>query len=211
MGNAWFGKSKTLEEELDDIKIDIRVADRGLERTKEDFEQQAQDLVVRAKEEYEKGEKDSALLYLKHAVRYRCACKNFTQIQLDLKSAELTTTLVGAQHAMQKSMLGVTRVLVRMNVAMPLKNTQDIMKRFQMEKYAMEMKQSVAQDTMDDSMSSYDNEEQQQELLKRLMDEIGMEVDLPPNKNTAAAAAVAGVPQDPEMDDLRNRIEKLKK
>lgn len=210
MGNWFGGPPKTLEDQMDEIKLDIKIAVRGLERTKEDFEEKAQELIGKAKEVYQKGDKDAALLYLQHTVRYRCACKNFTKIQLDLESSELTLGVVAGQHAMQKSVQQVARVLSAMNARVTLVNTQEIMRRFEKEKYTMELKQEIASETMDNSMSAFDNEEQQKELLKQLMDEIGMDVELPPSSASASRTQNNNNNEDPEMQDLSRRISKLR-
>ena len=84
-------------------------------------------------------------------------------------------TTIKSQHAMSEAMKGVTRAMGRMNKQMNLPQIQKIMQQFEKESEIMDMKEEMMNDVMDDAMGDEDDEEESENLVNKVLDELGLE------------------------------------
>ena len=197
MGNT---QRKSPSEALDEVKIDIRVGINQTERAKEDLEEKASDMLAQAKEAKASGKDQQALQIAKRIVRCRAAADYLAEMIGSMEDALLLTDIVKVQNTLQTSIISVTRVLSKINVGISLPDMARMMQRFEREKDAMELKQDQVAQTIDGSMNKFDDEEAEKTLLKQVMDEIGLEANLP-------LAASSSVVSD---EELQKRIQNLK-
>lgn len=64
-----------------------------------------------------------------------------------------------------------------MNRRMNLPAIQKIMMDFEMESEAMDMKEEMMSDTMDDVMEGDEDEEEEEAIVQQVLDEIGINLD----------------------------------
>lgn len=197
MGNT---QRKSPSDALDDVKIDIRVGINQTERAKEDLEEKASEMLAQAKEAKVSGKDQQALQIAKRIVRCRAAADYLAEMIGSMEDALLLTDIVKVQNTLQTSIISVTRVLSKINVGISLPDMARMMQRFEREKDAMELKQDQVAQTIDGSMNKFDDEEAEKTLLKQVMDEIGLEANLP-------LAASTSVVSD---EELQKRIQNLK-
>lgn len=76
---------------------------------------------------------------------------------------------------MSEAMKGVTRAMGRMNKQMNLPQIQKIMQQFEKESEIMDMKEEMMNDVMDDAMGASDDEEESENLVNKVLDELGLE------------------------------------
>jgi charged multivesicular body protein 2A len=100
----------------------------------------------------------------------------------------------------QQAMLNMTRAMVRMNRGINVKSMQDIIRNFEKHTDMMNDKQNMIDETLDQSMADFDNEQEESDIVRQVMEEIGLEVQMP--------NGTVGKVNEKELYD---RLEKLKK
>jgi charged multivesicular body protein 2A len=182
MGNL-FGTSKTPEQIMAETKVNLRVGKRQLERTKENLEESCETLLETVKSKYEEGKKEECKLYIRQVVRYRAAMMKLTGVIIKMEEMSLSLDLLTSQQLMQKAMFQITKSLMRINGAINIKGMSEIIQNFEKQGQMMDEKQQMVEHTMDASMSIFDDEKEETQMMKQIMDEIGIELDLPLNDN----------------------------
>ena len=76
---------------------------------------------------------------------------------------------------MSEAMKGVTKAMGRMNKTMKLPQIQKIMQEFEKQSEIMDMKEEMMNDVMDDAMGGSDDEEETENLVNKVLDELGLE------------------------------------
>merc|ERR1712037_938514 len=129
-------------------------------------------------------------------------------------------------EAMIGSMKGVTKAMGAMGKAMNLPHLQKLMQQFQMADAQLDDKTEMMGDAIDDAVAGENDEEEEAEIVGRVLDEIGIDFNgMVPNahdgkleRNPAAASATStknpmavGAGGDAAVDDLEARLNNLKK
>jgi hypothetical protein len=182
MGNL-FGNPSSPEDVLANTKVNLRIGVRQLERTKDDLENKGHELLELVKEKKKEGKIEECKLYITQIVRYRGAVMKLVQVMIKMEEMSLNLDLLKSQQLMQKSMFDITKSLMRINGVINIKAMRDIIKGFETQGQMMNDKQEMIESTMDESMSIFDNPKEETEMMKQIMDEIGIEIDLPLNNN----------------------------
>jgi division protein CdvB (Snf7/Vps24/ESCRT-III family) len=198
MGNFW-ATPKTPAQMLEECEVDIGVGIRQMKRAREDFEGECQDLRDQAKAALQEGRVEECKVHVKQMIRYRGACFRMTQMEGKMKEMRINMRVMRSTQQMQQAMLKMTRAMIRMNQGINVKYMQEIIKNFEKHTMMMEDKQSMIDDALDQTMADFDNEQEESDIVRQVMDEIGLEVQMPEN---------AGKVNEKELYD---RLERLKK
>merc|ERR1712127_297081 len=137
-----------------------------------------------------KNEMGTVKIMAKDLVRTRNTCKKFMLMRANIQGVSLKMTTIKSQHAMSEAMKGVTRAMGRMNKQMNLPQIQKIMQQFEKEAEIMDMKEEMMNDVMDDAMGGEDDEEESENLVNKVLDELGLE-------NMAEVGAIPSAVGDP--------------
>jgi charged multivesicular body protein 2A len=200
MGNLW-GTPKTPAQMLEDCENDIGVGIRQMKRAREDFEMECDDLREKAKTALSQGKTDECKLHAKQLIRYRGACLRMTQMESRMQEMKINMRVMRSTQQMQQAMANMTRAMIRMNRGINVKVMQDIIRNFEKHTMMMEDKQSMIDDTLDQSMADFDNPDEENDIVRQVMEEIGLDLSLPD----------AGGPAAFNNKLLEERLEKLKK
>jgi division protein CdvB (Snf7/Vps24/ESCRT-III family) len=122
-----------------------------------------------------------------------------TQMEGKMQEMRINMRVLRSTQQMQQAMLNMTRAMIRMNRGISIKYMQDIIRNFEKHTDMMNDKQGMIEETMDQSMADFDNEQEESDIVRQVMDEIGLEVQMPNG---------AGKVNEKELYD---RLEKLKK
>ena len=198
MGNFW-GTPKTPGQMLQECEEDIGVAIRQMKRSREDFQMESEDLLVNAKNALQAGKVDECKIHAKQLIRYRGACLRMTQMEGKMQEMKINMRLMRSTQQMQQAMLNMTRAMIRMNRGINVKAMQDIIRNFEKHTMMMEDKQAMIDDTLDHSMADFDNETEESDIVRQVMDEIGLDLALPDAKSKTTQTM------------LEERLERLKK
>jgi len=95
---------------------------------------------------------------------------------------------------------------------------QELMAEFQRQEMAMGMTQEMMDDVVDDVLAEPGSEEQEEQLVKQVLDELGVntanalqEAPAGPVKAPAATASAQPVALDADVSDLEARLENLRR
>jgi len=161
----------------------------------------------------------------KDLVKTRNFVKKFIIMRSRLQAINLKLTTAKSTEAMISSMKGVTKAMGAMNKSMNLPHMQKLMQQFQMADAQLEDKTEMMGDAIDDAVAEEGDEEEEAEIVGRVLDEIGIDFNgMVPNapkgslERPAAEAAAAskgpmavGAGGDSAVDDLEARLNNLKK
>ena len=203
---AWlWTKPKTPAQLMNETLIELKKAVRQLERAQEDIESRYEQLRDNAKVLAGEGRKEEARSIAKQMTRYRSVTIYMTDAIGKLEQLQIKVRLQSVTQQMQDSMLTATRALIRLNGNMPVKEMRNVLRVYDKQSSILDDKQEEMDETMDGAMSSFDNDKEEGELYNQIMDEIGMDLDLPvgENKGKSSSAAIGD-------DDLSSRLQSLR-
>jgi len=112
----------------------------------------------------------------KDLVRTRRYVQKFYQMRTQLQAVGLRIQTLRSNQQMADAMRGATRAMAAMNRGLNLPSIQRIMNEFERESAAMDMKEEMMADAVDDVMEDAegDEEEEGDKILKEVLDEIGI-------------------------------------
>jgi charged multivesicular body protein 2A len=178
MGNL-FAAPKTAEDYFRECELTLRTGIRRLERSCDDLSEQCELKRDQAKEAIRVNDKEECCSHIKQLIRYKNAKRRMTTLVGRMNEMLINIKLLKTTQEMQKAMLQVTRAMVMVNEGVNLRGMQQLIKEFEKQSMMMEDKQQQMEDTMDSSMAQFDDDDAQKELVQQVMEEIGLEMDLP--------------------------------
>lgn len=110
----------------------------------------------------------------KDLVRTRRNVQKFYQMKTQLQAVGLRIQTLSSSHQMAEAMKGATKAMGSMNRQMNLPQIQKIMMDFEKESEMMDMKDELMNDAIDDAMEGEDDEEESDEIVSKVLDEIGI-------------------------------------
>lgn len=218
-----FGKKLTPQERLRKNQRALEKTQRELARETTKLQQQEKKIMVEIKKSAKQGQIASAKIQAKDLIRTKNYIVKFNLMKAQLQAILLRIQSVRSNHQMATSMRDATRLLLGMNRLMNLPQLSRIAQEFAKENDLMDQKQEFMDDAIDDAMAMDEDElgedEQVDEILTKVLDEIGVEINTnlkdTPNliaieqqERARVAQAVGG---DSEEDDLQARLDSLKK
>lgn len=218
-----FGKKLTPQERLRKNQRALEKTQRELTRESTKLQAQEKKLMLEIKKSAKLGQIASAKIQAKDLIRTKNYIVKFNQMKAQLQAILLRIQSVRSNAQMATLMRDATRLLLGMNRLMNLPQLSRIAQEFAKENDLMDQKQEFMDDAIDDAMALDDDElgedEQADEILTRVLDEIGVDLntslkDTPSQINAAQSpntriAEPAGGGFD--EDDLQARLDSLKK
>lgn len=224
-----FGKKLTPQERLRKNQRALEKTQRELTREVGKLQQQEKKLISEIKKSAKAGQVSSAKIQAKDLVRTKGYIVKFNGMKTQLQAISLRIQSVRSNQQMAMSMADATRLLNGMNRSMNLPQLSRIAQEFAKENDMMDQKQEFMDDAIDDAMAMDEDDlgedEQVDEILAKVMDEIGIDMntslqDTPnkivvgePTTNNKVAEAIGGHggAGATDEDDLQARLDSLKK
>eukprot|EP00004_Rigifila_ramosa_P003071 TRINITY_DN1320_c0_g1_i1.p1 TRINITY_DN1320_c0_g1~~TRINITY_DN1320_c0_g1_i1.p1 ORF type:complete len:157 (-),score=55.10 TRINITY_DN1320_c0_g1_i1:9-479(-) len=151
----------------------------------------------------------AAKIMAKDLVRTRQYIDKFYKMRAQLQAVSLRMQTMKTNVAMTEAMKGVTKAMMSMNKQINLPAMQRVMMEFEKQSEMMDMKEELMSDAIDDVMDDADAEEQEEEILSKVLDEIG--VNLQSELSTAPRTATAAADDTEAIDaQLQARLENLR-
>ncbi|KAI9363252.1 Snf7-domain-containing protein [Pilaira anomala] len=169
-----FGKKKTAAEVLRQHQRSLTKAQRELDREREKLERQEKKLILDIKKAAKENQMNSCKVMAKDLVRTRRNVQKFYQMKTQLQAVGLRIQTLSSSHQMAEAMKGATKAMGSMNRQMNLPQVQKIMMDFEKESEMMDMKDELMNDAIDDAMEGEDDEEESDEIVSKVLDEIGI-------------------------------------
>lgn len=218
-----FGKKLTPQERLRKNQRALEKTQRELARETTKLQAQEKKLMLEIKKSAKQGQIASAKIQAKDLIRTKGYIVKFNQMKAQLQAILLRIQSVRSNAQMASLMKDATRLLLGMNRLMNLPQLSRIAQEFAKENDLMDQKQEFMDDAIDDAMAldedGLDEDEQADEVLTKVLDEIGVDLntslkDTPnhisaqENPSGRVAEAVGG---GFDEDDLQARLDSLKK
>ncbi|KAI9599335.1 charged multivesicular body protein 2a [Syncephalis fuscata] len=189
--NFLFGSRKTPAERLREHQRALNKAQRELDRERGRLEAQERKLMADIKNSAKAGQMSACKIMAKDLVRTRKYIQKFYQMRTQLQGVGLRIQAMRSNQQMAEAMKGATKVMKSMNHTMNLPALQRIMQEFEMESEAMDMKEEMMSDAVDDVMMDEEDEDEEELIVRQVLDEMGIQldqqlVDAPTGLRTAA-------------------------
>lgn len=122
------------------------------------------------------GQMGSCKIQAKDLVRTRRYIGKFYAMRTQLQAVSLRLQTLRSNQQMAEAMKGATRAMSMMSRTMNLPQISKILQDFERESSAMDMKEEMMGDTIDDIMDDEGEteEEESDKILKQVLDELGV-------------------------------------
>jgi len=187
------------------------------------MEQQEKKLIQDIKKQAKENQMESVKIMARDLVRTRRYIKKFLLMKANIQGVSLKIQTLRSQNAMAQAMKGVTRAMGNMNRQLNLPQIQKIMMEFEKQSMMMDAKEDMMNDAIDDAMEDEGDEEETEEVVNKVLDELGLQLastltDLPqasgavaqPNAPSKVPQTESGGASDADAD-LMARLEKLRR
>ncbi|KAI9287312.1 SNF7 family protein [Umbelopsis sp. AD052] len=218
--NFLFGSRKTPAEMLRQHQRSLNKAQRELDRERIKLEQQEKKLIADIKKSAKANQMNACKVMAKDLVRTRRYIQKFYQMKTQLQAVSLRIQTLRSTQQMSEAMKGATKAMASMNRRMNLPQIQKIMMDFERESEFMDMKEEMMNDAIDDAVEEEDDEAETNEIVDRVLDEIGIDmnqqlVDTPVGLAQATPAQSERIAQAEGMTDedaaLQARLDNLRR
>eukprot|EP01105_Mastigella_eilhardi_P009439 TRINITY_DN2229_c0_g1_i2.p2 TRINITY_DN2229_c0_g1~~TRINITY_DN2229_c0_g1_i2.p2 ORF type:complete len:173 (-),score=62.50 TRINITY_DN2229_c0_g1_i2:729-1247(-) len=130
----------------------------------------------------------------KDLVRIRQNVQKFYEMRAELQAVSLRLVTLKSTATMSDAMKGAAKAMMSMNKQINLPAMQKIMFEFEKQSEVMEMKQEMMTDTMEGMNSAENEDAETEEVVNKVLDEIGIDLE-----GRLADAPEAGVPVAAEV------------
>ncbi|CAO3646777.1 unnamed protein product [Cunninghamella blakesleeana] len=172
-----FGRRKTPAEMLRQHQRSITKAQRELNCERERLERQEKKLILDIKKSAKANQMSACKVMAKDLVRTRRYIQKFYQMKTQLQAVGLRIQTLRSNQQMAEAMRGATKAMSSMNRQMNLPQIQKIMMEFEKESELMDMKDEMMGDAIDDVMEEEDDEVESEEIVNKVLDEIGISLN----------------------------------
>ena len=195
-------------------KAAIRKSSREIERTIDQLLIKCEERMIEAKAMAKKGQVGVANIMAKDIVRMEGAVEKLYILRTQMDSVGITILSLKATADMTSAMKDAAKGMAMINNQIKLPQLRQIMMTFEKELEMMGDKQTMMDETVDSVTTAEGDEEKQEKLLERVMDEIGIGVvggmaDAPRGVRHAVGNGNGPVNEVPA--DLRERLDALRK
>ncbi|ORZ15070.1 Snf7-domain-containing protein [Absidia repens] len=177
MLESLFGRRKTPAEMLRQHQRSLTKAQRELDRERERLERQEKVLISDIKKSAKANQMSATKVMAKDLVRTRRYIQKFYQMKTQLQAVGLRIQTLRSNQQMADAMRGATKAMSSMNRQMNLPQIQKIMMEFEKESELMDMKDEMMGDAIDDVMEEEDDEVESEDIVNKVLDEIGISLN----------------------------------
>lgn len=214
---AFLGFGKKSEKELmKENDRALRKVGRELDREQRKLTQEEKKLEMEIKKAAKEGNADVCKLLAKQLVQMRKAKTRTYAAKGKVQTVGTTAKVMGANAKMAEIMGETTKTMGQMNKLTNPAKLNKTLQEFAKESTKMEMTDEMMNDTLDDIFAGSDDEEEQDQIISKVLDEIGIEIS---GKLATAPSAGSGklgessrskLPDVPTDDDLEQQLARLR-
>eukprot|EP01105_Mastigella_eilhardi_P009440 TRINITY_DN2229_c0_g1_i3.p1 TRINITY_DN2229_c0_g1~~TRINITY_DN2229_c0_g1_i3.p1 ORF type:complete len:255 (-),score=93.61 TRINITY_DN2229_c0_g1_i3:729-1430(-) len=189
-----FGHRMTPKEMLRKQQRALNHSIRELDRERMHMQQQEKKTISEIRLLAQKGQMNAARIMAKDLVRIRQNVQKFYEMRAELQAVSLRLVTLKSTATMSDAMKGAAKAMMSMNKQINLPAMQKIMFEFEKQSEVMEMKQEMMTDTMEGMNSAENEDAETEEVVNKVLDEIGIDLE-----GRLADAPEAGVPVAAEV------------
>lgn len=170
-----FGKPKTARELMRECDKAVRMATSDLERHRKKMGDGIKAAKVRAKRAARNGDEEEARMQVRMAAQQTAMTRRVGGLILNLKNVQTQVKMAGASNAMVQVMRKAVKAMFIVNQQVPLPMIPRLMQEFERQKDAMEMKEELMNEALEDAVGGDDTIDA---AANEIMDQIYAELDL---------------------------------
>mmetsp|Transcript_23402 Transcript_23402/g.37452 ORF Transcript_23402/g.37452 Transcript_23402/m.37452 type:complete len:218 (+) Transcript_23402:35-688(+) len=207
--NKIFGEKKTVKQIIREQKRINNRSIREIARELNKIKKEEQKNQIEMKRLAKQGQMTAVRHLAKDIVRMRQTQTNFIKLKSELQSLSHSMDAMQANKQLVQSMKNVSKIMPVINKQIKLPELTRVLRQFDEETTKQQLKQELIDDAMNDVLDN--DEDAEDELVSRVLDEIGIEMDS--NLQNAPGKALPQKQQDIEDEvdkDLQQRLNALK-
>ena len=122
------------------------------------------------------GNKQAATVLAKQLIQMRKQKTRTYVVQSQIRGANSQSKVMGANVKLAETMGQTTKVMGQMNKMVDPQKVAKTMQEFEMANAKMEMTEETMNDALDDILTESGDEEEEQAIIGKVLDEIGIEI-----------------------------------
>lgn len=194
------------------LKKSIREMEREIAANEREQKKTEMEIKKMAK----KGEMNAVKLMARDLVRTKRFQTKLIQMKVNIQGINMKMLTMKSSQEMMSAMKNVGQAMGRMNAQMNLPKMQQMMMDFAKENEMMDMQQEMMGDAIDGVMEDEGDEEEEAEVVSKVLAEIGLDMDgklgeAPTTAPGQAQAEAAPEVKDSGVSELESRLENLKR
>ncbi|XP_054163170.1 charged multivesicular body protein 2b-like [Oppia nitens] len=172
----FFGKKQTPDEIIRQQNRELRRAQRDVDRSRTDIEKQEKQLEIQIKKAAKEGNKQLCTTLAKQLVQLRKSKTRTVAVGANIGAIGSQTKVIQANNKMAQAMATTTKTMSQMNAQLKPQQIMKTMQDFEKENQMMSMKEEMIEDTLNGILDESGDEEEQDAVVAKVLDEIGIEI-----------------------------------
>lgn len=203
----FFGNKPTVKEQQRENDRALRKVGRDIERERRQLEREEKKLEMEIKTLAREGNNEGCKLLAKQLIQLRKQKTRTYAANSKIQSIGIQNKAMGANVALADAMSKTAKTMGTANKLMKPEQVAADMKAFGQASMKMEMTEEMINDTLDDMLAESGDEEESEQIVSKVLDEIGIEIS---GKMAQAPSAVHGkvgesskssLPTDEEIEE----------
>ncbi|KAL3884117.1 hypothetical protein ACJMK2_030339 [Sinanodonta woodiana] len=209
---SFFAKKPTVEEQLRQNDRVLRKTQRDLERDRSKLDKEEKKLEMEIKKAAKQGNKQACTILAKQLVQLRKQKTRSYAAGSRVGAVGNQQKLMHSNMKMATAMGTTTKTMQQMNKVMDPMKTAKVMQEFEKESTKMGMSEEMISDTLDDILTESGDEEEEDAIVNKVLDEIGIEISGKLVDAPAAHRGKLGEASSSRMtdDDIEKQLAALK-
>uniref|UniRef100_A0A0B7A8V6 Uncharacterized protein n=1 Tax=Arion vulgaris TaxID=1028688 RepID=A0A0B7A8V6_9EUPU len=173
---GFFSKKPTVQEQLRANDRVLKKQTRDLDRDRNALEREEKKLEMEIKTAAKQGNKQAATILAKQLINLRKQRTKSYAMGSKISAIGNQQKMMHSNMKMASAMGTTTKTMTQMNKVMDPQKTAAMMQEFQKETAKMDMTEEMIDDTLDDILTESGDEEEQDAIVNKVLDEIGIEI-----------------------------------
>lgn len=173
---GFFSKKPTVEQQIRENDRVLRRQQRDMERDRGSLDKEETKLEMEIKKAAKQGNKQAVTILAKQLIALRNQKTKSFATGSKIQAIGNQQKMMHSNMKMASAMGTTTKTMVQMNKVMDPQKTMKTMQEFEKESMKMGMTEEMINDTLDDILAESGDEEEQDAIVNKVLDEIGIEI-----------------------------------
>ncbi|KAJ9580177.1 hypothetical protein L9F63_004160 [Diploptera punctata] len=171
-----FGKKPTVQEQQRETDKALRKVGRDIERDRRGLEREEKKLELEIKKLAKEGDHEGCKILAKQLVQLRKQKTRTYAASSKVQSIGVSNKAMGANMKLANAMSTTAKTMQDMNRIMKPEQVAADMRAFGQASMKMDMTDEMINETLDDMLTESGDEEEQDQVMQKVLDEIGIEI-----------------------------------
>jgi len=174
--NAVFGDPPTIQEVIVRKKLDLEQMMRQFDRERNRNGREQQKMVPEMKRMARDGQMSALKLQARSMRRLQKQNEQLVKARVQMQGICIQLDSMRTTHELSRSMYDAMRVMRGMNHALNLESTQRLMREFERQNEMLASKNEAMDDAINGAMEDSEDEEEEDAVLQRILDDVGIDL-----------------------------------